>query len=124
MSLISQAGPSYRPPAELTHCKTGQNVVFGVTNSIEASKLKETCVRFSSLSCSSIKTSWVPRESVRIRRGSQMVVAASPPTEDTVIPAEPLTKEDLVGYLASGCKPKEKWRYKHVLICLYCFIKA
>ncbi|KAK9103611.1 hypothetical protein Sjap_020865 [Stephania japonica] len=39
-----------------------------------------------------------------------VVVAASPPTEDAVVAAEPLTKEDLVGYLSSGCKPKENWR--------------
>lgn len=39
----------------------------------------------------------------------QMVVAASPPREDVVVSAEPLTKEDLVDYLASGCKPKEMW---------------
>ncbi|KAI8012219.1 hypothetical protein LOK49_LG06G00694 [Camellia lanceoleosa] len=38
------------------------------------------------------------------------IVAASPPTEDAVIATEPLMKEDLVSYLASGCKPKEKWR--------------
>ncbi|MQL94344.1 hypothetical protein Taro_026986 [Colocasia esculenta] len=44
------------------------------------------------------------------RRGNRMIVAASPPTEDAVISAEPLTKEDLVNYLASGCKPKESWR--------------
>ncbi|CAA6655604.1 unnamed protein product [Spirodela intermedia] len=47
---------------------------------------------------------------VRSRRGNHMVVAASPPTEDTLIGTEPLTKEDLVRYLASGCKPKEEWR--------------
>lgn len=44
-------------------------------------------------------------------RTSGMVVAASPPTDDAVVITEPLTKEDLVGYLASGCKPKEMWRY-------------
>ncbi|XP_074567854.1 glutamate--cysteine ligase A, chloroplastic [Curcuma longa] len=43
-------------------------------------------------------------------RGKSVVVAASPPTDDAVIMTEPLTKDDLVGYLASGCKPKEKWR--------------
>ncbi|KAJ8503812.1 hypothetical protein OPV22_004698 [Ensete ventricosum] len=43
-------------------------------------------------------------------RTSGMVVAASPPTDDAVVITEPLTKEDLVGYLASGCKPKEMWR--------------
>ncbi|GAB2224590.1 hypothetical protein Droror1_Dr00005352 [Drosera rotundifolia] len=44
------------------------------------------------------------------KHGSRLVVAASPPMEDAVVAAEPLTKEDLVSYLASGCKPKEKWR--------------
>lgn len=43
--------------------------------------------------------------------GQRLVVAASPPTEDAVVMTEPLTKEDLVGYLASGCKPQEKWRF-------------
>jgi hypothetical protein len=42
--------------------------------------------------------------------GRLHVVAASPPTEDVAVGAEPLTKQDLVAYLASGCKPKEKWR--------------
>eukprot|EP00271_Cylindrocystis_brebissonii_P007545 TRINITY_DN21110_c0_g1_i1.p1 TRINITY_DN21110_c0_g1~~TRINITY_DN21110_c0_g1_i1.p1 ORF type:complete len:524 (+),score=72.10 TRINITY_DN21110_c0_g1_i1:223-1794(+) len=38
-------------------------------------------------------------------------IAASPPTEEaTRVETEPLTKEDLVAYLKSGCKPKEKWR--------------
>lgn len=44
------------------------------------------------------------------QRRQMMIVSASPPTEDAVVASEPLTKEDLVGYLASGCKPKEKWR--------------
>lgn len=48
------------------------------------------------------------KQRLRLRR--QVIVAASPPTEDVVVAAEPLTKEDLIGYLASGCKPKEKWR--------------
>lgn len=43
-------------------------------------------------------------------RGFRSIVAASPPTEDPVVAADPLTKEDLVNYLASGCKPKQKWR--------------
>ena len=42
------------------------------------------------------------------RRGG--AVAASPPTEEVAQLTEPLTKEDLVAYLASGCKPKENWR--------------
>ncbi|KAI3758839.1 hypothetical protein L6452_06411 [Arctium lappa] len=48
---------------------------------------------------------------VKSKRGIQVIVAASPPTDDAVIATEPLTKEDLVGYLASGCKPKENWRF-------------
>ncbi|CAL9199821.1 glutamate--cysteine ligase A, chloroplastic-like isoform X2 [Musa acuminata AAA Group] len=44
------------------------------------------------------------------RRAKRMVVAASPPTDDGVVVTEPLMKEDLVGYLNSGCKPKEMWR--------------
>lgn len=45
------------------------------------------------------------------KQGHQVIVAASPPTEDAVIATEPLTEEDLVAYLASGCKPKENWRF-------------
>lgn len=43
-------------------------------------------------------------------RGFRTIVAASPPTEDPIVAAEPLTREDLVRYLMSGCKPKENWR--------------
>ena len=48
---------------------------------------------------------------VQSKRGHRQVVAASP-TEATVIPTKPLiTKEDLLAYFASGCKPKRQWRY-------------
>ncbi|XP_024368762.1 glutamate--cysteine ligase, chloroplastic isoform X2 [Physcomitrium patens] len=44
-------------------------------------------------------------------RALSCVVAASPPSNDAgSYGGEPLTRQDLVGYLASGCKPKEKWR--------------
>ncbi|KDO76209.1 hypothetical protein CISIN_1g010751mg [Citrus sinensis] len=75
--------------------------------------MKETCVSFSSSSRYSAKISQVlhlDNAGIGIRRGRRSIVAASPPTEDAVVVTEPLTKEDLVGYLASGCKPKEKWR--------------
>lgn len=65
-------------------------------------------------SCNSAKKAQilhVDGPGVGSKRGHRVVVAASPPTEDAVIATEPLTKEDLVAYLASGCKPKEKWRY-------------
>jgi glutamate--cysteine ligase len=40
------------------------------------------------------------------------VAAASPLVEEAVraTEAEPITKEDLVAYLASGCKPRSDWR--------------
>ena len=46
-----------------------------------------------------------------------MIVAASPPTEEAVVATEPLTREDLIAYLASGCKTKDKYRYSLMLIC-------
>jgi len=56
------------------------------------------------------------------RRRKMCIVAASPPRNDAVLSVNPLTKQDLVAYLASGCKPKEKWRYVwfgffHVGLC-------
>lgn len=42
--------------------------------------------------------------------GRRFIIAASPPTEDAVVATEPLTKQDLIDYLASGCKTKDKWR--------------
>lgn len=113
MALISQAGLSYCVQYETVRCKAGHNVVYGLTNNIERSKVKES---FFSLPFSSSNSS-KPLRSFHIdatgesKRGHQVIVAASPPTEDAVVAAEPLTKEDLVGYLASGCKPKEKWRF-------------
>lgn len=41
------------------------------------------------------------------RRATRFITAVAEP--GTV--AEPLTKEDLVDYIRSGCKPKEEWRY-------------
>ncbi|KAK9281756.1 hypothetical protein L1049_004661 [Liquidambar formosana] len=77
-----------------------------MANNGKASILKETCFGLSSLSWNSAKT-----RRVGCKRGHRgIVVAASPSTEAAVIATEPLTKEDLVGHIASGCKPKEKWR--------------
>jgi hypothetical protein len=51
-------------------------------------------------------------ENSRSTRRNLCIVAASPPKKDDGIRSgEPLTKQDLVGYLASGCKPKERWRW-------------
>ncbi|KAL6280372.1 hypothetical protein ACE6H2_017253 [Prunus campanulata] len=71
------------------------------------------CTVFSSLlSYTASKTHAMHVDNAEVgQRGLRCaIVAASPPTEAAVIAAEPLTKEDLIGYLASGCKPKENWR--------------
>ncbi|XP_038688070.1 glutamate--cysteine ligase, chloroplastic-like [Tripterygium wilfordii] len=113
MALLSQVGPSYCGQTETTCCKTGHSLVFSMASDIETFKMKETCSSFPLLSFSSTKKGQILRmdnTGLGLRRINQLVVAASPPTEDAVIAAEPLTKEDLVAYLASGCKPMEKWR--------------
>lgn len=43
-------------------------------------------------------------------RRRPLITTASAPAEEVAVAAEPLTKEDLVNYLSSGCKPKHKWR--------------
>lgn len=78
--------------------------------------MKELCAGFLSSSCNSGKKEHILRidgPGVGCKRGHRVIVTASPPTEDAVIATGPLTKEDLVQYLASGCKPKEKWRYNY-----------
>lgn len=55
---------------------------------------------------------WSGRAGERLVRRTLRIVAASPPSNDVVRGGAPLTRKDLVGYLASGCKPKEKWRYR------------
>lgn len=114
MALVPQTGPSYCMRSEVVHCKTGQSAVVNMTNNMEASKIKETRTWLSSLSRSRTKTKHIlSPDSVGVgcKQRHQVIVAASPPTEDAVVATEPLTREDLIGYLASGCKPKEKWRY-------------
>ncbi|CAJ1937438.1 unnamed protein product [Sphenostylis stenocarpa] len=71
------------------------------------------------LSCSSWDSAKKPPPTPRIAtRGSRVIVAASPPTEDGVVAADPLTKQDLVDYLASGCKSREKWRFLRSSDCI------
>lgn len=105
MALISQAAVGIH--TDVTRCTVGHNGIFSRRNNLEASRMKKTCVSFSSSSCYSDKIAQVlhPNNArVGIRRGHGAIVAA-------VVGTEPLTKEDLIGHLASGCKPKEKWRY-------------
>lgn len=114
MALISQAGSSYCIQTEMIRSKSGQAVILNMASNLEGLKTKENFAGLSSLSCNSAKkknTLHTDCGKLGRKRGHHVVVAASPPTDDAVIVAEPLTKEDLVEYLASGCKTKEKWRY-------------
>lgn len=112
MATLSM-GSSYCIPSESLQHRAGQNV-YGIANNMEASRIKGSCVSFASLTCDERNPLQNLRsEGIRLgrKRGQHVIVAASPPTEDAVVATEPLTKEDLVAYLASGCKPKEEWRF-------------
>ncbi|CAH8306502.1 unnamed protein product [Eruca vesicaria subsp. sativa] len=103
MVFFSQAGGSYTLPSRSVCSKTGTKSVSG-GGGVRNLRMKEAYVS----SCSLLKTSHYVK---RIKRGHQLIVAASPPTEETtVVETEPLTREDLIAYLASGCKSKDKWR--------------
>lgn len=124
MATLSM-GSSYCIPSESMQCKAAQDV-YSIANNVEASRIKGSCVSFASLTCNQRNTLQNLRsDGIRSgrKRGQQVIVAASPPTEDAVIATEPLTKEDLVAYLASGCKPKENWRFNFKLLLvldIYC----
>lgn len=34
-------------------------------------------------------------------------------SDSALVATEPLTKEDLIAFFSSGCKPKEMWRYHY-----------
>lgn len=113
MALISNTSPSCKLGNETMQSRSGYNLVFGTINNVETARTKINCLNFPSSSCCSSKIAHSLRiddVSGRCKRRRRGIVAASPPTEDVAVATEPLTKEDLVGYLASGCKPKEKWR--------------
>ncbi|KAG2318543.1 hypothetical protein Bca52824_011756 [Brassica carinata] len=100
MALLSQAGGSCTLPSGPVSSKTGTKAVSG---GVDVLRMKEAYV----CSCSLLKTSHSIK---RTKRGHQLIVAASPPTEEAGVATEPLRREDLVAYLASGCKSKDKWR--------------
>ncbi|KAL6501695.1 glutamate--cysteine ligase [Orobanche gracilis] len=113
MALMSHPSSANCIRSEIIHGKSRHNGVYSFANIIESAKYKKTVFGLCSRSRSSLNLTqyWsLDVTEVRQRRGQRVTVAASPPTEDTVAASEPLTKEDLVGYLASGCKPKKKWR--------------
>ncbi|KAK6137464.1 hypothetical protein DH2020_028821 [Rehmannia glutinosa] len=113
MALMSHPSSSHCIHSEIIQCKSRHNGVNSFANTMESTKNKDIVFGLRPPSRSSMKLtqSWsLDGTEMRQGRGHLVTVAASPPTEDAVIASEPLTKEDLVGYLASGCKPKEKWR--------------
>lgn len=98
MALVYQAAMPLSEHAESVRCEA---------------VCKETCSNLPFLSRRFVKkaNSLCLDTTKRVQsRRLRTIVGASPPTEDPVVAAEPLTKEDLVGYLMSGCKPKENWR--------------
>ncbi|KAI8569549.1 hypothetical protein RHMOL_Rhmol02G0287100 [Rhododendron molle] len=113
MALRSQVGPSHCIRSKNIKCMVDCSFVSNIGNRMDASKMKGTRVSFPSLPLKATRTMQrlhLDSSGVQYKRGHRVIVAASPPTEDAVIATEPLTKEDLVAYLASGCKTKEKWR--------------
>lgn len=100
MALLSQGGGAYTVPSGTLCSKTRAKAVSGGVDVL------------------SMKDSFYSRS----KRGNhQLIVAASPPTDEAaVVAAEPLTREDLIAYLASGCKSKDKWRYFFVCYDVYC----
>ncbi|KAM3690602.1 hypothetical protein ACJW31_09G131900 [Castanea mollissima] len=81
-------------------------------NDLGLSKKKGTCGGVICLHRNSFEPWKLRVHSARVpsNRGHRLIVAANP-TESAVIPNKPLiTKEDLVAYFASGCKPKTEWR--------------
>lgn len=120
MALVSHMGPSYCSWTVAKRCKTGHSTLIRGM-SAEASNQK-TLGFFSSVG-GTMKPQILHLDNAGAgcRRGQHVIVAASPPTEDAVVATEPLTKEDLVGYLASGCKPKEKWRLIVLLLVFFQF---
>lgn len=111
MVLMSQTIPSRGIRAEILLCKSGS-----VTNNTRYFRHKTSTVSFPWDLSKTTQNMCVDANGVKSRRGNKAIVAASPPTDDAVVSTEPLTKEDLVAYLSSGCKPKENWRFLFVFM--------
>ncbi|KAJ4912949.1 hypothetical protein Rs2_07570 [Raphanus sativus] len=105
MALLSQAGGgAYTVPSG--HVSSSRTRTKAVSGCVRNLRMKDSSSYSSSRTLST--NSMVNNN--RSKRGHQLIVAASPPTEEAVVATEPLTREDLIAYLASGCKPKDKWR--------------
>lgn len=47
---------------------------------------------------------------IRCREQRVNIVATGPAIDHAPVIAKPLTKDDLIDYFVSGCKPKHNWR--------------
>ncbi|GAU20637.1 hypothetical protein TSUD_230510 [Trifolium subterraneum] len=82
-----------------------------VLGKVESKTREGACFKLSSLCSGSVNNQiHKDKERVRHRRGTRVIVATGPAIEAPVIATEPLTKDHLIDYMVSGCKPKEKWR--------------
>ncbi|XAR70298.1 Glutamate--cysteine ligase [Bertholletia excelsa] len=83
----------------------------GSSNSIHAENVNSRSFPYLQWSSTKTKQSLhMDSAGAMYKRRRSAIVAAAPATEEEAAIAKPLTKHDLVDYLASGCKPKEKWR--------------
>ena len=112
MALVSQTGSAHRIGVESVR-RSGGFMAFKLCTHMESLKMKENLISASSLSYSSGNLAdglRIDSARMRSKRGGRLIVATGAPAEEATVATQPLTKEDLVAYLASGCKPKEKWR--------------
>ncbi|XP_004511574.1 glutamate--cysteine ligase, chloroplastic-like [Cicer arietinum] len=90
--------------------KLGSSSMF--LGKVDSNQRKGSCFKLSSLCSGSVHYQFLYKDKAiaRYRRGRSVIVATGPATEAHAIATEPLTKDDLIDYMLSGCKPKEKWR--------------
>ncbi|ESW30493.1 hypothetical protein PHAVU_002G157600 [Phaseolus vulgaris] len=70
------------------------------------------CLVFGKVESSYDKFNGKERRGARFKGGRRSVIVATGPAIDQApaIAQEPLTKDHLIHYMASGCKPKQSWR--------------
>lgn len=106
----------------LLHLKCTSGSMF--LRKVESTQREGTQFKMSSLCNGSVNYQFLNKERARLKckRGHSFIVATGPAIEAPVIGTEPLTKDDLIDYMLSGCKPKEKWRSPiYTLNCLLSF---
>jgi len=82
------------------------------------------CLVFGKVESSYDKFNGKERRGARFKGGRSSVIVATGPAIDQApaIAQEPLTKDHLIHYMASGCKPKQNWRLDlHIYPFYYTF---